>query len=162
MSLDPRLVEIPKSLLDLVGEELAREYTLLPLSDDGTLVRLFSSPSRHGALGAALGKLVGEKIGREVEWIPIEHKVVEQAVDEHYATINNCPVEFAFKCPKTWHSLETTDNERVRHCSACQSSVYWCDRASEARKLAKEGKCVAISGKDGADDLTTLMGFVST
>jgi hypothetical protein len=163
MSLDPRLVEIPQSLLDLVGEELARSREILPYEDDGTHLTMFCpSHPTYGTFGESVADRIGKKIGRKVKWIPVDRDIMSQAVDERFSEINNCPVEFSFKCPKTWHSLQVTGEARIRHCSACQSSVYWCDLASEAKKLAKEGKCIAISGKDGANDLSIYLGIVAT
>jgi hypothetical protein len=151
---DPRLIEIPQSLLDLVGEELARSRYILPYEDDGTHLTMFCpSHPQHGTFDQSTADRVGKKLGRKIEWIPVDRDIMSQAVDERYSNIDNCPTEFAFKCPKTWRSLDATDNEKVRYCTACQSNVYWCDRVSEAKALAQEGKCVAISGKDDANDV---------
>lgn len=85
-----------------------------------------------------------------------------QAIDERFAAIDNCPVEFRLKCPKTCSSLDATEDEKVRFCPACQSNVYWAEYLSEAKAFAKEGKCVAISGKGEADDVSTRLGMLAT
>jgi hypothetical protein len=165
MLLDPRLTKIPKTLLELVGEELIRSRYILPCEDDGTqLTMLCPTHPEYGTFGQSTADRIGAKIGRKVQWIPIHRDIMVQAVDELYAAIDNCPAQFEFECPKTWHSLDTTDNEKIRYCTACQSNVYWCDRVSEARALAKEGKCVAISGNDDADDTNTsaILGMIAT
>ena len=45
------------------------------------MVKIASSPSRQGELGERLGKIVGDKIGRSVQWILVDYKLVEQAID---------------------------------------------------------------------------------
>jgi hypothetical protein len=165
MMLDPRLVEIPQSLLDLVGENLARNRLILPLRDDGICITLFCpSHPQYGTYGESIASRIGTILDRKIEWVPVDRDIIAQAVDERFAVIDNCPIEFSLECPKTWHSLDTTEDEKVRFCPACQSNVYWCDRVSDAKALAKEGKCVAISGNDDADDTNTsaTLGMLAT
>jgi uncharacterized protein (TIGR02996 family) len=58
--------------------------------------------------------------------------------------IENCDLRFAFQCPLQWENLTSTDDARVRFCSACQRQVYYCDSISEARSQAWHGHCVAV------------------
>jgi len=51
---------------------------------------------------------------------------------------------FDFRCPKDWGSLSLTDREDVRHCGACNKSVYYCTNVPEARGHAARGECVAL------------------
>jgi uncharacterized protein (TIGR02996 family) len=58
--------------------------------------------------------------------------------------IENCDEHFAFKCPLKWENLKLTDDHKVRHCDACNKSVYYCDTVVEARGYANEGQCVTV------------------
>lgn len=59
--------------------------------------------------------------------------------------IENCDEHFAFKCPLKWENLQLTDDHKVRHCDACDKSVYHCNTVDEARDHAVLGECVAVS-----------------
>lgn len=60
-----------------------------------------------------------------------------------YAKVEYC-VEFEYKCPQRWDTLQPTDNTAVRHCQVCQQEVYYCEDTGEARQRADAGQCVAI------------------
>jgi hypothetical protein len=155
---DPRYAEIPRSLLELVGEDLSRQCNILPLKDDSTCITLFCQTQPRQVTYEMMSPWLCRKLGRtKIEWIPSPY--MKEALDEHFALIDNCSEEFVYQCPKTWHSLERTEDLKVRFCPSCQSQVHWCNFASEAKALAKEGKCVAISGRDEADDLSIKIGF---
>jgi hypothetical protein len=95
MELDPRIVKIPKNLLELVGEELARSSLILPYEDDGIHLTMFClSHPEYGTYGESTADRIGKKIGRKIEWIPIDRGIMQQAVDERYAAINNCSIQF--------------------------------------------------------------------
>lgn len=51
---------------------------------------------------------------------------------------------FDFQCPKEWGSLQPTGREKVRHCTACKSDVFYSTSIAEARRHAADGKCVAL------------------
>ena len=57
--------------------------------------------------------------------------------------IEGCPA-FDFSCPKLWSELAPTDRDGVRHCGACEQSVYYCASIEEAREHAARGACVAL------------------
>jgi uncharacterized protein (TIGR02996 family) len=59
--------------------------------------------------------------------------------------IEGCDEAFKFKCPKQWTSLAATDDPKVRHCDKCNKQVHYCGTIAEARELAQEGSCVAVS-----------------
>jgi uncharacterized protein (TIGR02996 family) len=52
---------------------------------------------------------------------------------------------FNLVCDKRWDELTATDHPTVRHCDACQKSVYFCDNVEAARKHVRQGHCVAVS-----------------
>jgi len=59
------------------------------------------------------------------------------------APVEEC-VTFTFRCPQRWDTLQLTEAESVRHCSACSQDVYYCRGAVEAREHAAAGHCVAV------------------
>lgn len=139
--IDPRLVEIQQTLIDVLTEHMARKYLVLPLSDDGQRLTLFCPSDIDSAY---YRRRVSREFNREIDCIPVARDILLEAIDQCFASIDNCVFEFHFKCPKTWNSLNRTNNDRIRHCSTCQSEVYWCDSRFEAKSLAKEGKCIAL------------------
>jgi uncharacterized protein (TIGR02996 family) len=58
--------------------------------------------------------------------------------------IENCPVRFAYPCPKRWEALRPTEDDAVRYCEACQQRVYYCSTLRQARRHAEAGNCVAV------------------
>lgn len=54
-------------------------------------------------------------------------------------------LHFEFECPKKWDRLELTDDDTVRHCSACQKDVYFCHSLNEAIDHAWRRECVAVA-----------------
>jgi uncharacterized protein (TIGR02996 family) len=58
--------------------------------------------------------------------------------------IENCPVQFAYACPKRWEALRPTGEASVRFCEACQLRVYYCSTLKQARRHAEAGDCVAV------------------
>jgi uncharacterized protein (TIGR02996 family) len=59
--------------------------------------------------------------------------------------IEGCDEYFAFRCPKKWEQLRTTEVAEVRYCDGCEQNVYYCGSIREAQKRADRGECVAIS-----------------
>jgi uncharacterized protein (TIGR02996 family) len=59
--------------------------------------------------------------------------------------IEGCEESFAFRCPKKWEHLRTTEYAEVRYCDGCQRHVFYCGSIAEARARANQGECVAIS-----------------
>lgn len=58
--------------------------------------------------------------------------------------IDNCPVQFAYPCPKRWEALRPTADSSIRFCEACQQRVYYCSTLKQARRHAAAGDCVAV------------------
>jgi uncharacterized protein (TIGR02996 family) len=58
--------------------------------------------------------------------------------------IENCPVQFAYSCPRQWEALRPTQETSVRFCEACQRRVYYCSTMRQARRHAEAGDCVAV------------------
>jgi uncharacterized protein (TIGR02996 family) len=82
-----------------------------------------------------------------------QHRLQELALqtDPSWLTVvshpflEECRLEFAFECPKSWAKLEPTDQDNVRFCGECKKNVYYCDSIGEARNHAWNGDCVAVS-----------------
>lgn len=60
-------------------------------------------------------------------------------------SIRNCA--FAFRCEKTWDSLDRLANENVRFCNDCEKNVYFCSNEKELMQAIKTNECVAIKLK---------------
>ena len=80
-------------------------------------------------------------------------------------TISNC--RFAYKCAKTWDSLEESKTPDIKFCNDCQRNVYFCHDDSQLVEAIKMNHCVAffrpIFGEDrfvpmslGMPELTPL------
>src|SRR5262245_49792748 len=61
--------------------------------------------------------------------------------------VENCGLQFEFKCPRHWEKLTPTDDATIRFCVGCQKNVYHCGSIGEARDRAQEGKCVAVDSR---------------
>ena len=61
--------------------------------------------------------------------------------------IENCPLEFEFKCPKNWDELDPTSEEGVRHCHECERPVYHAETLADAESHQREGHCIAWEDK---------------
>jgi uncharacterized protein (TIGR02996 family) len=79
--------------------------------------------------------------------------------------IENCAVEFAFRCPKQWESLKVTNDPQVRYCASCGKHVYHCATIAEAQEYALQGDCIAVDSRlsrtpDDLDPLPPRMMFL--
>ena len=56
----------------------------------------------------------------------------------------NC--EFKYECPLDWFKLATTDDPSIRHCSACNKDVTFCQNSGEMLALLQVNPdaCVAL------------------
>jgi uncharacterized protein (TIGR02996 family) len=62
--------------------------------------------------------------------------------------IENCEVQFAFRCPKRWENLlQVPENNAVRFCETCYKNVYFCWTVEEAQRQAALGNCVAVDSR---------------
>ena len=58
------------------------------------------------------------------------------------AEIQDC--EMAFKCPKHWGNLISTDDLKIRFCSACSRNVHFCSTSDDLWEAQQAGQCVAF------------------
>ncbi len=58
--------------------------------------------------------------------------------------LENCELDWEFTCPKKWEQLTPTDDPTVRHCTACQKSVHYCETISKAKETVWAGECVVV------------------
>ncbi|MGF1577834.1 MAG: TIGR02996 domain-containing protein [Gemmataceae bacterium] len=94
---------------------------------------LVSDEAKHRRLRKQLRELrelVGDDWWRQFDWAKVEY----------------C-VEFQYKCPQRWDTLDLTENPAVRSCSSCQQKVYYCESVEEAHRLADANECVAIDSR---------------
>lgn len=59
--------------------------------------------------------------------------------------IEECGIQWKFKCPKSWAALATTGEDRVRHCDTCQRDVYFCATLDEVMERGRASQCVAFA-----------------
>lgn len=59
--------------------------------------------------------------------------------------IEACAVQFGFRCPRTWDSLQVSDDPKVRWCSACREPVHFAMSVDEAVEFSRQGRCVTIA-----------------
>ena len=66
-------------------------------------------------------------------------------------TIRTCTVHVETPCPKRWDALEPTHEDGVRHCSACQSLVYFCTSDEDTLAHARQKHCIAREEPDPSE-----------
>ena len=52
-------------------------------------------------------------------------------------------VQFEFQCPKTWESLQPTQDADTRFCEGCQKNVYLCRSENDLTKHLLQKHCIA-------------------
>jgi hypothetical protein len=52
-----------------------------------------------------------------------------------------------FRCPKTWSSLEGTDDPGVRFCATCKKNVYYCDTLELLEEHRAAGHCIVVEDR---------------
>ena len=154
MTIDPRTVIISKNLLDFIGEARAIIWKVLPLNDDGINLILYCPTI--GDYGTKTAEIFGRELERKIEFIPVASEILMQAINEQFATIKKCPIQFSFLCPKTWQSLELTDTEAIRFCPTCRTNVYWCETPAEVHSHERTGECIAVLSSTYSRSLPSL------
>ena len=74
----------------------------------------------------------------------------EAKMENKRTTISNC--RFAYKCAKTWASLQTTEQSDVKFCDDCQREVFFCRTDSQLVAAIKLNRCVAFERKSQDKD----------
>ena len=69
----------------------------------------------------------------------------------------NC--KFAYRCTKTWESLDKTKDPEIHFCADCQDSVTFCNSKREIVAALQNRKCIAIYISDGLIE-STLIGQI--
>ncbi len=77
-----------------------------------------------------LRRLVGDDWWRQFDWSRVE----------------SC-VEFEYRCPQRWDTLQPTDDPGVRYCEECRRNVHYCRTTQEALRLADQGEGVVIDSR---------------
>ena len=87
-------------------------------------------------------------LNRRLTYAVADWDRIQAAVDEvytyHVTEVSNCPLDFAFECPRRWLELRPTTQPAVRFCEACRREVHLCSTEDEALAHAEQGHCVAI------------------
>lgn len=73
---------------------------------------------------------------------PVTHNAA--SFQNEYSRIEVRDCAFSFKCPKSWDSLQTTENENVRYCNECKEHVWFCKTTKALRYASSKGRCVAV------------------
>ena len=146
MMIDPRFVEIPDSILQVVPKSVMLEHCVLPLKDDGKSLTLLCPPDPE--FPASEGEKLRFILGRDITFLAADEELLRDAIEKFIppseGTVENCEPRFRFKCPKNWTALKETADRRVRFCSECQKEVHWCNTSAAATELGRQGKCVAL------------------
>ena len=147
--IDPRDVDIPDEVLDLIPQSIIHESNVLPFRVDGPRLAIFCPIDFDLNYEGARFSFI---LAREIDWVPVDATLLREAIDQRYprgnATIRGCLPQFRLQCPQRWLALQPTTDRRIRFCPECQRAVHWCDDESSARKFGRDGKCVALS-EDG-------------
>lgn len=61
------------------------------------------------------------------------------------------PIRFAYECPRTWETLDPTDDPSARHCGTCAKVVHLCRSRDEAEARARRGECITLSSEQWND-----------
>jgi len=80
--------------------------------------------------------------------------------------LRNCA--WGYKCEKEWDDLLVTDKDKVRHCDACDQSVYLCESREALSAAVLQNRCVALdiallkkrSGYEKSAGIDTGISFV--
>ncbi len=56
--------------------------------------------------------------------------------------IQSCPL--AYRCPKRWEDLTSTDDPAVRFCPACSKDVHLVSSQDDLRRFKGTPSCIAI------------------
>jgi len=73
--------------------------------------------------------------------------------------IRNCKVKY--RCPKTWDSLDATEESHIRYCGECDQNVHFCKNESELFQAIKNDWCVAIPiDSEGSSSIVEMGGIV--
>ena len=123
LRVDLKLSRLPKEDLDYQG--LLNERTQLLAQIDETWVNLLA----HAP----------------IEKCAVNRRKQRRSSDQSQRFQGTSELNFALECPKRWEKLEpSTRDQKVRFCSECKKSVYFCHDIEEARAHAIEGRCVAV------------------
>jgi len=145
--IDPRSAVIPDSVLEIVPESVMMECCVLPFTDDGTRLTLFCAPDFNDDDEEKIRFILDRK-ERETTFLRVDKGALMEAIERRLppseGTIENCEPQFRFKCPEVWSSLQETADPRVRLCNICRHEVHWCNSATAATELGRQGKCVAL------------------
>jgi hypothetical protein len=75
------------------------------------------------------------------------------------ARVEGCATRdaFAYDCPEQWSNMARTDDPQRRMCAVCNRGVHFVTSVEEARRVARDGSCVAIAlgAERHPGDLTT-------
>jgi hypothetical protein len=137
------IAEIPADVVELVPESVAREICVMPFALEDGLLSLYCADDDADTHAQSEDRL-RFILDRSVRLHPLNRIQLCALIDHYYADIQNCPVKFRFRCPRTWQSLIDIGQAGVRHCPQCNELVYWCDSYEQAQTLGKQKYCVAF------------------
>jgi len=144
-------LRVDPDAIQMVPESVAREYCVLPVSfsnDQLTLVVPIGAEKDGDKTLDNLRFVLGRNF--EIHTAPREQ--LAKIIDIHYragsAAIQNCGSRFRFKCQKQWMELQSTENQFVRFCDACDQNVFYCHTKEELNERASKNQCVAFANID--------------
>lgn len=144
---DPRPYAIPAEVLELIPESLVREHCVLPARVDQSTITIYCPDDER--FGSEEREKIQFILNRPVDWWPAERDAVREAITKHLGelpvAVIDCDLKFRFRCPLLWEQLRSTGDAHIRFCEVCERSVHRAADASEAQRLARDGKCVAYT-----------------
>jgi len=136
--------------LELVPESVARDFCVLPVSASDDAVHLVL-PSTFRELITADGDTLDRLriiLDRTITYDVASRVELQPIVDLHYravySAIQNCDVQFSFRCPKQWADLSPTEQSTVRYCNECTQNVYFCLTDDELSQRMANDQCAAF------------------
>ncbi len=105
----------------------------------------------------------------DTDWLAVVSRLAVENCHRARAEENGpklTPFPFTFLCERRWEDLQPTDDRAVRFCEGCQQRVFYCDTITEARRHAREARCIAVDlgvirRKGDLEEQVTAMGDVS-
>lgn len=141
--------DIPAAVLQSIPVSIVRELRVVPFHQNDAGLHVFCPMGEHFAMEAA--NRVRFAVDEPIQFVPLENAELLAAIEKFYAaesmnlgSIDNCPLNFHYKCPRTWDSLNVTEQADIRFCDVCQHQVYWANSYQDAERQAALGRCVAV------------------
>lgn len=138
------LLLIPDEVLELIPEQVALRFKILPASIENGILIIFCT----GDFSLGKKEQVRFILDRPVQFRCIQNSLLIRSIAEIFqkvdADIIYCGTPLRFRCPKKWENLEIGEELDQRYCPQCQETVFLCQSVEHAKEMGFAGKCVAF------------------